>query len=142
VTEPILRVLTINVWRHGGDWPARRRVLVDGIRTLAPDIVALQECIVADGSDQAVELVGPDYEVVHQRQRRADGRGIAIAARWPVRRTDEIDPHVAPRTAGFECGAVFAELHPGLRHPRRRRLGQRPFRCHGRSRIGGFPASW
>jgi endonuclease/exonuclease/phosphatase family metal-dependent hydrolase len=41
-----VRVLTLNLWGRRGDWDARRRVIVDALRELRPDLVALQEAVV------------------------------------------------------------------------------------------------
>lgn len=41
--------------------------------------------------------------------------GISIASRWPLGEIHEIDLHVTPRTDGFPCGALVAEIH--VPHP-------------------------
>lgn len=105
-----LRVATLNLWGVRGDWPARRGVLADGFARLAPDLVGLQESVVTDAYDQAADILGGDYELLHQRSRRPDGQGISIASRWPVVRMEEIDLHLSPRTEGFECAALVAEI--------------------------------
>jgi endonuclease/exonuclease/phosphatase family metal-dependent hydrolase len=92
-----LRVATVNIWCRHGDWPARRDVLRDGFTDLQADLVALQETVVADGSDQVAELFGPDYHVLHQGQRTPEGVGCSLVSRWPVARVDEIDLCVTDR---------------------------------------------
>jgi endonuclease/exonuclease/phosphatase family metal-dependent hydrolase len=79
-----VRVLTLNVFSHYRDWRARCRVLAAGLRDLNPDVVALQETITRSGYDQVRELLGPSYEVVHQRGRDQDGGGASIASKWPL----------------------------------------------------------
>lgn len=79
-----MRVLTINVFSHHGDWGRRRRVLADGMAEFAPDLVALQEAVVTDQDDAVAELLGPGYHVFHQRGRSDDGCGASIASRWPI----------------------------------------------------------
>jgi endonuclease/exonuclease/phosphatase family metal-dependent hydrolase len=37
-----VRVATLNLWGLGGDWPARRAVIADGLRALRPDLVACE----------------------------------------------------------------------------------------------------
>jgi hypothetical protein len=53
--------MTLNPWGCRGDWSECRRVLVTGIRELAPDLVAFQESIEDETHDQAADLLGPDY---------------------------------------------------------------------------------
>jgi endonuclease/exonuclease/phosphatase family metal-dependent hydrolase len=36
--------------------------------------------------------------------------GISIASRWPISRLEELDLNVTPRTAGFPCAALLAEI--------------------------------
>lgn len=105
-----VRVVTLNVWGVRGDWQARRDVLADGLRSLRPDLVALQETIVRDGYDQAADLLGPDYHVVHSRQREDDGQGVSIASRWPLGEVWEEDLNVTHRTADFVCTTLAAKV--------------------------------
>jgi endonuclease/exonuclease/phosphatase family metal-dependent hydrolase len=106
-----VRVLTLNLWGMGGDWPARRSVLIDGIRELAPDLIAFQETVKRDEHDTAADLVGAEYHVVHQTiGLLGDGNGAAIASRWPPRRVDELDQHLTPRTADFPATTLRVEV--------------------------------
>src|SRR5215208_6490193 len=66
-----LRVLTLNIYGQSAHWAARRQVLVDGIRQLAPDLIALQETIRTDDYDQVVELLGAEFHIVHSRERES-----------------------------------------------------------------------
>jgi endonuclease/exonuclease/phosphatase family metal-dependent hydrolase len=75
-----MRAATLNVWGRSGEWERRRQVLIDGLRELAPDVMALQE--VEDG--QAEDLLGPEYEVIHRG-------GIAIASRLPIGEVHELE---------------------------------------------------
>jgi endonuclease/exonuclease/phosphatase family metal-dependent hydrolase len=90
-----VRVLTLNVFSHHRDWPARRRVLAAGLRDLDPDVVALQETIATDGYDQVRELLGPSYHVFHQRGRDDSGGGASIASRWPLEVIREADLQIS-----------------------------------------------
>ena len=103
-----MRVATLNLFAHGGDWPARRAVLAAGFQDLDADLVALQETIVTDDEDQVVEVLGDDYHVVHQTDREPDGQGVSIASRWPVREVHEIDLNVTHRTRDFACTTLVA----------------------------------
>jgi hypothetical protein len=64
-----MRVATLNLWGRRGEWDERRRVLAEGFRELAPDLVAFQEAVVGDGYDQVTDIPGPDYHVAHQTER-------------------------------------------------------------------------
>ena len=92
-----VRVATLNLWGQQGAWDERRRVLVDGFRVLQPHVVAFQEAIKTDAYDQVVDVLGPDFHVVHQIGRSADGIGASIASRLPVGAVREMDLHVTPR---------------------------------------------
>jgi endonuclease/exonuclease/phosphatase family metal-dependent hydrolase len=123
-----MRVVTQNVWgwyyplkgrgigrpRLGAPrpaaWSARRSVLAEGLRALAPDLVAFQEAIRHGDYDQVTDLLGPGYEVAHQTRREADGSGVSIASRWPLGQVQEVDLQVTPRTAGFLPVALVAEV--------------------------------
>ena len=123
-----MRALTINVFAHHGNWPARREALHAGLSVLRPDVVTLQEAIVEDGYDQAVELLGPHYAVVHQQRGLAgDGRhhGASVASRWPIVATHEVDLHLTERTWDYSCGAVIAEVDAPV--------GRLLVACHGNS---------
>lgn len=105
-----IRVLTLNLSQRYGAWDERRAVLIDGFRALAPDIVAFQESIKTDEYDQATDLLGPGFNVVHQKARDPNGMGISIASRWPLGDVNEVDLNVTPRTVGFPCGTLVAEI--------------------------------
>ncbi|TYB68911.1 endonuclease/exonuclease/phosphatase family protein [Nonomuraea sp. PA05] len=79
-----MRVATLNLWARHGSWSRRRQLLIDGFRRLAPDLVALQESVVTDDYDQVIDLLGPDYHVLHQEGGEADGTRASIASRWPL----------------------------------------------------------
>jgi endonuclease/exonuclease/phosphatase family metal-dependent hydrolase len=38
-----VKILSYNIWNYAGNWPVRRQLLVDIMRTESPDVVALQE---------------------------------------------------------------------------------------------------
>jgi endonuclease/exonuclease/phosphatase family metal-dependent hydrolase len=107
----VLRVLTLNLWGIGGDWTRRRPVLVDGLRQLAPDLIAFQEAVTTEEHDTAVELVGSKYHVHHQTTGLiGDGNCAAIASRWPFRDVQEVDQQLSPRTADFPATTLIAEI--------------------------------
>src|SRR5215218_7460050 len=108
-----LRAMTLNVWAQHGDWPARRDALREGLRRLGPDVLMLQEAVVDVAYDQAVDLLGDGYYVVHQTVGLVgDGRhhGASVASRWPVRAVHEADLHLTDRTGDYSCGTVIADV--------------------------------
>jgi endonuclease/exonuclease/phosphatase family metal-dependent hydrolase len=108
-SPPTLRVLTCNVFAHHADWPKRLNVLQDAFRALDPDIVCLQETMVSDGDDQARDILGPDYHIIHSDARSKAGDGISIASRWPTRLREELDlKSVSNRTDAFNCTTLIA----------------------------------
>jgi endonuclease/exonuclease/phosphatase family metal-dependent hydrolase len=106
-----IRVVTLNLWGRSGAWEERRPVLADGLGKLGADLLAFQEAVVADGYDQVADLLGPDYHVAHQGGRAPDGVGVSIASRWPLGEVHEVDLYVTPRTEGFACMTLVAEVH-------------------------------
>lgn len=105
-----VRVATLNLWQRYGAWAERRSVLAVGLRQLRPDLVAFVEAIKTDDYDQVVDLLGSGYHVAYQSERDANGTGVAIASRWPLREMHEVDLHVTPRTAGFPAVTLVAEI--------------------------------
>jgi len=105
-----IRVLTYNIYGHHAGWSDRRKVVADGLRALSPDLIAFQETIVRDDTDQVWEVLGGEYDVVHSEERHSDGMGISIASRWPISNVDELDLHVSARTEGFPCTTLIAEV--------------------------------
>jgi endonuclease/exonuclease/phosphatase family metal-dependent hydrolase len=112
-----MRIATLNLWGRRGEWDERRRVLAEGFRELAPDLVAFQEAVVGDGYDQVTDILGSGYHLAHQTEREADrggdiedGQGISIASRWPLGEVWEPDLNVTPRTEDFACGTLIAEV--------------------------------
>jgi endonuclease/exonuclease/phosphatase family metal-dependent hydrolase len=112
--EPaVIRVATVNLFAHHGDWERRRPALRESLRALDADVLALQEAIVDDGYDMARELLGDGYQVVHQsRGLVGDGthHGASAATRWPVRAVHEVDLHLTDRTRDYSSGTVILEV--------------------------------
>jgi endonuclease/exonuclease/phosphatase family metal-dependent hydrolase len=106
----VVRVLTINLWGRGGDWPSRRAVLRDGLRDLRADVIAFQEAFKTGEHDTVAEILGADYHVHHQTTGLlGDGNCAAIACRWPLLRVRELDQQLTPRSADFPATTLLAE---------------------------------
>lgn len=103
-------VTTLNVWGRSGDWPRRRDMLAAGFRALAPDLVALQESVVTDESDQVREILGNGFDVVHSQRRSADGIGVSIASRSPLADVEELELEGSARDDGFPCTTLIATV--------------------------------
>lgn len=109
-----MRVLTLNLWGRRGYWEQRRQAIRAGLDALEPDLVAFQEAVVTDEYDQAQDLLGPAFHLVHQSEREPDGQGISIGSRWPPTRVHEVDLNVTERTADFACGTLVTEIESPL----------------------------
>ncbi|QWP74854.1 endonuclease/exonuclease/phosphatase family protein [Lysobacter sp. K5869] len=53
-----VRVLTLNLWHDKGDWPKRRALIVEEVRRLKPDLIALQEVLQRPGLRNQAEDLG------------------------------------------------------------------------------------
>jgi endonuclease/exonuclease/phosphatase family metal-dependent hydrolase len=108
-SPPTLRVITANVFAHHANWPDRLGVLRCAFRELDPDIVCLQEIVLDEGTDQASDILGPDYDIIHSDSRSEARDGISIASRWPITGSDELElKPVSNRTAAFNCTTLIA----------------------------------
>jgi endonuclease/exonuclease/phosphatase family metal-dependent hydrolase len=107
-----LRVATLNIWGRHGDWPRRCELLRAGFERLRPDLIALQETVVADGDDQVREFLGDEYHVIHQSRRTEKGVGCSIASRFAPVEVTEVDLCVTRRVdpADFVGRGTAVEL--------------------------------
>jgi endonuclease/exonuclease/phosphatase family metal-dependent hydrolase len=100
-----MRVLTYNVLSPShADWPRRRKAIRAGIADLAPDLVALQEVV------DPTELLDASYTVVAHSRTSDDGVGAALASRWPVEWSREVDLRVTERVWLPWAAAVAAAV--------------------------------
>lgn len=105
-----MRFVTLNTWGMRGDWATRQQVFREGFRILDADVLTLQETIVGDGVDQAVEMLGAGYHLAHSRDRDAEGQGITTASRWPFGEVFEVDLHLTERTDEFPATCLVTEV--------------------------------
>ena len=88
-----LSVLTWNLWWRFGPWEERLPAIVETVRRLDPDIAALQEVWVADGTSSAqviAEALGYHVTVAHRLELDGVGFGNAVISRWPIVETDMV----------------------------------------------------
>jgi endonuclease/exonuclease/phosphatase family metal-dependent hydrolase len=89
---PRIRVYTHNIYARRAGWDGRRRVLIDGIADMQPDIVLFQEEVFTAEYDQTADLVPDGWHVVHSvRRSEQESSGISLASRWPAELIEEID---------------------------------------------------
>lgn len=105
-----IRVLTQNLWGIRGAWDLRRAVLKRLIAELDADLVSFQEAIKTPSYDQAADLLGSRYHFAYQQTPESDGQSAVIASRWPIGSTCEVEMHVTPKTQGFACTTMVAEI--------------------------------
>jgi endonuclease/exonuclease/phosphatase family metal-dependent hydrolase len=105
-----IRVVTQNVWARHGDWPRRRALLRDGLRSANPDLAVFVEAVKTEDYDLVEDLLGPGYEIVYESRLDRQGVGLALASRWPIPRVHELGLEVTDRTARLDDAALAAEI--------------------------------
>ncbi len=106
-----LRVMTMNAYGPANpDWDRRHRLLADTVRTLSPDVLALQE-VPLHMSGGLGRILGSDYHLAPFSQ-SDDGVGGTLATRWPHRVVTEIDLRISERARDTLswCAAVIVEM--------------------------------
>ena len=114
-----VRIATWNLWGRYGPWEARLPVIVENLRAIDADIVALQEVWEDDTRNQARELAAalgytePVY--AHNLERDGARSGNAVASRWPivaheVRTLPRRGAHDAVDEEGEERLCLFADV--------------------------------
>jgi len=87
------RAGTLNIWSRFGPWEQRLPAIREGLQTLAPDVIGLQEVLRFDGMDQgALVSQGLGYEVSWGLASENHGFpvGNAILSRWPILKEERI----------------------------------------------------
>jgi endonuclease/exonuclease/phosphatase family metal-dependent hydrolase len=87
------RAATLNIWSRFGPWEERVVAIHEGLRTLAPDLIGLQEVLRFEGLDQTrVVSEGLGYHVAWGMASENHGypTGNAILSRWPIARSETL----------------------------------------------------
>lgn len=90
-----ITAVTLNLWHDQRDWPARRAVIVDTLRALAPDIIFLQEVLEKEGlpnqARQLADSLGCAFTFASVDPPGAAKRyGNAILTRLPILAVSEV----------------------------------------------------
>lgn len=105
------RAATLNIWSRFGPWEERLVAIREGLRTIAPDVIGMQEVLRCDGLDQcALVSEGLGYHVAWGEASENHGFpvGNAILSKWPILRSENIR---LPDGGSDETRClVFAEL--------------------------------
>jgi endonuclease/exonuclease/phosphatase family metal-dependent hydrolase len=105
------RAATLNIWSRFGPWEERLLAIREGLRTLAPDVIGLQEVLRFQDFDQAALVSqGLGYEIAWGKASENHGFpvGNAILSRWRVLRS-EVIPLPNGGTDEDRC-LLFAEI--------------------------------
>jgi endonuclease/exonuclease/phosphatase family metal-dependent hydrolase len=97
-----VRVITLNVWNTEGD-PRRLDLINRELRTLAPDLLALQEVVQTAEVDSLGRLLrGLDLHATHQAELQSKPPpfadrygGSMVATRWPHRLAEIVDQRLS-----------------------------------------------
>ncbi len=115
--EPLLetraKILEWNVWwRFGDNWQARQALIIEVIKHLSPDVIALQEVWGDERTNQAAEIarqIGFSYVYAAASHISGLGFGNAILSRWPIEESRHLDLPSMPSDDGSRnCNAVYA----------------------------------
>lgn len=93
--ESAFTAVTLNLWHDQQDWPARRAVIVDTLRALAPDVILLQEVLENEGlpnqARQLADSLGCAFVFASVDPPGAAKRyGNAILTRLPILASSEL----------------------------------------------------
>jgi endonuclease/exonuclease/phosphatase family metal-dependent hydrolase len=113
-----VRIATWNIWARYGPWEQRFPAIVETLRTIDADILALQEVWDADGRNQAAEIADALGYEAHVFAPNLDFDGVragnAVVARWPITASEvRALPRIvgdARDDEGEERICVFAEV--------------------------------
>jgi endonuclease/exonuclease/phosphatase family metal-dependent hydrolase len=87
------RAATLNIWNRFGPWDERLPAIREGLKTVAPDVIGMQEVLRCADLDQG-KVLGEDlgYNIAWGMASENHGFpvGNAILSRWPILTTAEV----------------------------------------------------
>lgn len=87
------RAATLNIWHRSAPWEERLVAIREGMRTVNPDVIGLQEVLNYPGFDQAKLIAdGLGYEVAWAMSSPNHGYpvGNAILSKWPIVKAESV----------------------------------------------------
>jgi endonuclease/exonuclease/phosphatase family metal-dependent hydrolase len=109
-----VRVLTLNLWGEQAPLDERLALIVESCRSLAPDVIALQEVRVVPGRvDNTAETIaralGMSWTFASATPWGGGDEGVAICSRFPIGRTEHAElPHAVPDERRVVLGAALS----------------------------------
>ncbi len=108
-----VRALSLNLWGEQPPLARRLDLVVEGIRALAVDVVALQEVrespTVRNTAGAIAERLGFQYAWEKSTPWGGGDEGLAILSRWPMTRAGHVElPHAIPLERRICLGASIA----------------------------------
>ncbi len=91
------RVATLNIWNRFGPWDQRLVAIREGVKSLAPDILGLQEVLKLEPGEgdelYQADVVGAGfgYHSAYARARDQRWYGNAVLSRWPIAQSATIE---------------------------------------------------
>ena len=110
--ETKLRVLSWNIWWRYGPWENRQPAIVNTLKNLDCDVIALQEVWQDDRTNNAAVLaeeLGYHYVFASSMEREGLGFGNAILSRWPIPHSQSVILHGAEENGEGRL-ALFAQI--------------------------------
>ncbi len=103
-----MRVVTYNIHRaRGMDWKVRPERIVQVLKEIQPDIIALQE-VVADQIEYLVKELGLEYVFGNNDMLRGHAYGNLTLSRYPIQRSENYDVSFRARE---KRGCLRTDLH-------------------------------
>jgi endonuclease/exonuclease/phosphatase family metal-dependent hydrolase len=91
------RVATLNIWNRFGPWDQRLVAIREGVKSLAPDILGLQEVLKLEPGEgdelYQADVIGAGfgYHSAYARARDQRWYGNAVLSRWPLLQSTTIE---------------------------------------------------
>jgi len=111
--ETGLKILTWNIWWRYGPWKERQPAIVETLKKLDCDVIALQEVWQDDNNNYAAVVaaeLGYHCVFVSGMEREGLGFGNAILSRWPIQQCESTMLYGAEKN-GEGRVALFAEIN-------------------------------